>query len=94
MSIQDKFIFVFLKIVDSHPDGITTKEVKKIIEMTYPFNPSDLDAHSSTGRPRWSQIVNNLKSNNILEGKGFASLKDGKWTITNFGKQYIEYAQG
>lgn len=91
MSIQNKFVPIFLKIISRHPDGVTTREVMRIIEMTYPFSEEDLEILPSTGKPRWEQIVRNLNSNKVMQINDLAYIEDKKWNITNVGLKYLEY---
>ena len=93
MITQEKLVVPFLWTI-SLRDGLSTGEVRDAIEPMVNLSEQDWTPNPSqedSGTPRWYQIVNNLKSNKVLEKKGLADFINRRWFITEAGRRLLDF---
>lgn len=86
---ENEIIPFALSIIQSHKEGIDTKNL--IIHLRELMNPNGEDLKILTNRndDKFSQKVRNLKSHKTLENKGFVSFNDNKFHITENGTKFL-----
>lgn len=93
MITQEKLVIPFLWVI-SLRDGLSTGEIRDAIEPMISLADIDIESNPSQeehGIPRWHQIVNNLKSNKVLEKRGLAEYFNRRWFITDEGRAILEF---
>lgn len=88
---ESELVIPSLYLMYNHPEGsLTTSEL--IPSLTEIFKPTGTDAEILANRTDtyFSQKVRNLKCHNTLTSQGYATYSKGKYTITNFGRKFVE----
>ena len=86
---ENEIIPFALSIIQSHKEGIDTKNL--IIHLRELMNPygEDLEILTNRNDDKFSQKVRNLKSHKTLENKGFVSFNNNKFYITKVGTKFL-----
>src|SRR5262249_43046790 len=77
-----------LVIIAEHPDGISTSELSDQLRTRLEPSGDDLTILAGRSDDKFSQKVRNLKSHDTLERKGFATFTDGRFFITEAGREF------
>src|SRR5574344_2075044 len=87
---ESQLIIPSLKLFSMKLDGTATSELILLLEDI--MQPKGKDAEIIDGRKDsyFSQKVRNLRSHETFEKYNFAEFKDGKYFITEKGKQFLE----
>lgn len=90
---ENEIIPFALSIIQSHKEGIDTKNL--IIHLRELMNPygEDLEILTNRNDDKFSQKVRNLKSHKTLENKGFVSFNNNKFYITKVGTKFLIESQ-
>ncbi len=87
---ETELILPSLYIMAQQPEGsITTAELIPLLESVFHPKGKDAEIIDSRNDTYFSQKVRNLKSHNTLSKKGLATYQDGKYSITDLGRQLI-----
>ena len=86
---ENEIIPFALSIIQSHKDGIDTKNL--IIHLRELMNPSgeDLEILANRNDDKFSQKVRNLKSHKTLENKGYVLFIENNFHITEVGTNFL-----
>ena len=92
---ESELVLPALKVIADNP-GISTSELREILEEELQPTGEDLQINPSRGDNKFSQIVRNLRSHSTLDqdGPGYAKYESkegtGRWRITAKGKKYLK----
>jgi hypothetical protein len=81
-------------IKNKGPEGITTTELHPILRDALNPQGEDLELLQGRADDKFSQKVRNLKSHDRLENDGLATFENGKYYITDGGKDFIRKFKG
>ena len=86
---ENEIIPFALSIIQSHKEGIDTKNL--IIHLRELMNPygEDLEILTNRNDDKFSQKVRNLKSHKTLENKGYVKFYNDKFYITDLGSDFL-----
>src|SRR5665811_60263 len=85
---ESDLILPALFVIDARPDVTTTQLIEFLQEVLKPTG-EDAKILKSRNDTKFSQKVRNLVSHNTFNRNGFATYTDGKFTITETGKEVL-----